>query len=182
MCRFGGRNLQQRELLPIFTAFPFNRPGPGASFGEPLHGKGTLLSAGSKRSGGIFPRNAPRRSAQRTVPTTMRPFSGRRRRDFGTRFVLISVNCGTATAVRFLHLFKFGLVVLGGQPPGAAGNREIPCCFCVRMRGGRGRPRRFRVRRVRKSRPVFRSVLCGAPAADFTGRQCAPARKLCGGR
>ena len=29
MCRFGGRNLQQRELLPIFTAFPFNRPGPG---------------------------------------------------------------------------------------------------------------------------------------------------------
>ena len=100
-----------------------------------MHGKGTLLSAGSKRSGGIFPRNAPRRSAQRTVPTTMRPFSGRRRRDFGTRFVLISVNCGTATAVRFLHLFKFGLVVLGGRPPGTAGNREIPCCFCVRMPG-----------------------------------------------
>lgn len=40
MCRFGGRNLQQRELLPIFTAFPFNRPGPGASFGEPLRSKG----------------------------------------------------------------------------------------------------------------------------------------------
>ena len=41
------------------------------------------------------------------------------------------VNCGSATAVRFLHLFKFGLVVLGGQPPEAAGNREIPCCFCL---------------------------------------------------
>ena len=49
---------------------------------------------------------------------------------FGTGFVICYVNCGSATAVRFLHLFKFGLVVLGGQPPGAAGNREIPCCFC----------------------------------------------------
>ena len=36
--------------------------------------------------------------------------------------------------MRFLHLFKFGLVVLGGQPPGAAGNREIPCCFCFGCR------------------------------------------------
>ena len=65
-----GRDSQQRELLPIHTAFPFNS----------LHGETiarqryTSLSAGSKRSGGIFPRNAPRRSAQRTVPTTMRPF------------------------------------------------------------------------------------------------------------
>ena len=54
---------------------------------------------------------------------------------FGTGFVFCPVNCGSATAVRFLHLFKFGLVVLGGQPPGAAGNREIPCCFFSRSPG-----------------------------------------------
>ena len=31
---------------------------------------------------------------------------------FGMGFALCSFSCGTATAVRFLHLFKFGLVVL----------------------------------------------------------------------
>ena len=36
-------------------------------------------------------------------------------------------------SVRFLHLFKFGLVVLGGQPPRAGGNREIPSCFFMRV-------------------------------------------------
>ena len=172
-----GRDSQQRELLPIHTAFPFNSPPRG----NHCTAKVRFYRQEASDSAEYFRRTRPtvqRRGAFRPRCALFR----RTARDFGTRFVLISVNCGTATAVRFLHLFKFGLVVLGGQPPGAAGNREIPCCFCVRMRGGRGRPRRFRVRRVRKSRPVFRSVLCGAPAADFTGRQCAPARKLCGGR
>jgi len=54
MCRFGGRNLQQRELLPIFTAFPFNRPGPGASFGEPLRSKGMEKRWKRRRAGRIL--------------------------------------------------------------------------------------------------------------------------------
>ena len=48
MCPFPDRNLQQRELLPTFTAFPFNRPGPGASFGEPLRGKDTKFTSNKK--------------------------------------------------------------------------------------------------------------------------------------
>ena len=51
-------------------------------------------------------------------------------------FCMNRINCGTATAVRFLHLFKFGLVVLEGNPPAAAGNREIPCCFFIPLRQG----------------------------------------------
>ena len=52
---------------------------------------------------------------------------------FGIRFVLWINNCINQLhdAVRFLHLFKFGLVVLGVSTPRAAGNREIPCCFFV---------------------------------------------------
>lgn len=51
---------------------------------------------------------------------------------FGIVFAIYPYSCvgKRDNVVRFLHLFKFGLVVLGGQPPGAAGNREIPCCFC----------------------------------------------------
>ena len=99
----------------------------------PLHGE----TIARQRYAFIGRKQAIRRniSAKRAPPLCAADRSGRQRRNFGTRFVLISVNCGTATAVRFLHLFKFGLVVLGGRPPGTAGNREIPCCFCVRMPG-----------------------------------------------
>ena len=46
--------------------------------------------------------------------------------DFGTSFAIdgLSAPHKHNDAVRFLHLFKFGLVVLGGQPPKAAGNRD----------------------------------------------------------
>ena len=38
-CRGNYRNLQQRELLPIFTAFPFNHTGPCPALCEPLRCK-----------------------------------------------------------------------------------------------------------------------------------------------
>ena len=49
---------------------------------------------------------------------------------FGIVFDLFPDSCGSATAVRFLHLFKFGLVVLEGAiPSGAAGSREDSLLF-----------------------------------------------------
>lgn len=46
-CRNAWRNLQQRELLPVFTAFPFNPMRPSGAPMEPLRGKSTLFSADS---------------------------------------------------------------------------------------------------------------------------------------
>ena len=124
-----GRDSQQRELLPIHTAFPFNSPR-----GETIAGTKIGFSRReANESGGIFVRRV-RKSLKK--PFRPRPtVFGRPPSIFGTHFAITSINCGTATAVRFLHLFKFGLVVLGGRPPGTAGNREIPCCFCIRMPG-----------------------------------------------
>ena len=124
-----GRDSQQRELLPIHTAFPFNSPR-----GETIAGTKIGFSRReANESGGIFVRRV-RKSLKK--PFRPRPtVFGRPPSIFGTHFAITSINCGTATAVRFLHLFKFGLVVLGGRPPRAAGNREIPCCFCIRMPG-----------------------------------------------
>ena len=84
----------------------------------------------ANESGGIFVRRV-RKSLKK--PFRPRPaVFGRPPSIFGTHFAITSINCGTATAVRFLHLFKFGLVVLGGQPPGAAGNRDDSLLFfCV---------------------------------------------------
>ena len=60
-------------------------------------------------------------------------------------------------SVRFLHLFKFGLVVLGGQPPRAGGNREIPSCFFVRVGVGRRPVRNPCIRRFPgRAQPVIR--------------------------
>ena len=51
----------------------------------------------------------------------------------GIVFDLFPDSCGSATAVRFLHLFKFGLVVLEGAiPSGAAGSREDSLLFFLR--------------------------------------------------
>ena len=124
-----GRDSQQRELLPIHTAFPFNSP-----CGETIAGTKIGFSRReASESGGIF--------AQRASKSRKKPFQPRTTvfkqppSDFGTGFAITSINCGTATAVRFLHLFKFGLVVLGGQPPGAAGNRDDSLLFfCVSTR------------------------------------------------
>ena len=104
----------------------------------------------ANESGGIFVRRV-RKSLKK--PFRPRPaVFGRPPSIFGTHFAITSINCGTATAVRFLHLFKFGLVVLGGQPPGAAGNRDDSLLFfCVsrnaepdRKRGNRPSPPKTR--------------------------------------
>ena len=124
-----GRDSQQRELLPIHTAFPFNSPR-----GETIAGTKIGFSRReANESGGIFVRRV-RKSLKK--PFRPRPaVFGRPPSIFGTHFAITSINCGTATAVRFLHLFKFGLVVLGGQPPGAAGNRDDSLLFfCVSTR------------------------------------------------
>ena len=108
-----GRDSQQRELLPIHTAFPFNPPPRG----NHCTAKVRFYRQEASDSAEYFRRTRPavqRRGAFRPRCALLR----RTARDFGTRFVLISVNCGTATAVRFLHLFKFGLVVSGGQSSG----------------------------------------------------------------
>ena len=120
-----GRDSQQRELLPIHTAFPFNSPR-----GETIAGTKIGFSRReANESGGIFVRRV-RKSLKK--PFRPRPaVFGRPPSIFGTHFAITSINCGTATAVRFLHLFKFGLVVLGGQPPGAAGNRDDSLLFFV---------------------------------------------------
>ena len=120
-----GRDSQQRELLPIHTAFPFNSPR-----GETIAGTKIVFSRReANESGGIFVRRV-RKSLKK--PFRPRPaVFGRPPSIFGTHFAITSINCGTATAVRFLHLFKFGLVVLGGQPPGAAGNRDDSLLFFV---------------------------------------------------
>ena len=88
------------------------------------------------------------------------------------------VNCGSATAVRFLHLFKFGLVVLGGQPPEAAGNREIPCCFCL----ARSQARRTFFQQVAKtfirdSFPALSGCNIRPTALRYLLRPPLPARK-----
>ena len=129
-----GRDSQQRELLPIHTAFPFNSPR-----GETIAGTKIGFSRReANESGGIFVRQA---SKSLKKPFRPRPaVFGQPHSDFGTGFAITSISCGTATAVRFLHLFKFGLVVLGGQPPGAAGNRDDSLLFFLRIhpsqRGG----------------------------------------------
>ena len=121
-----GRDSQQRELLPIHTAFPFNSPRRETIAGTKIG----FSRREANESGGIFVRRV-RKSLKK--PFRPRPaVFGRPPSIFGTHFAITSINCGTATAVRFLHLFKFGLVVLGGQPPGAAGNRDDSLLFfCV---------------------------------------------------
>ncbi len=56
----------------------------------------------------------------------------------GTGFATYPVSCGTATAVRFLHLFKFGLVVSGGQSSGRQqAIVRFPAVFvCFRLQNG----------------------------------------------
>ena len=77
-------------------------------------------------------------------PGKSRPF-GVRRSPVWHGFCLFMVNCGSATAVRFLHLFKFGLVVLEGATPSeAAGSREDSLLFFLRPAacGARKKPPR----------------------------------------
>ena len=131
-----GRDSQQRELLPIHTAFPFNSPR-----GETIAGTKIGFSRReANESGEIFVRRV-RKSLKK--PFRPRPaVFGRPPSIFGTHFAITSINCGTATAVRFLHLFKFGLVVLGGQPPGAAGNRDDSLLFFCVSRNAEPGPKR----------------------------------------
>ena len=56
MCPFPDRNLQQRELLPTFTAFPFNRSEAVGPLVEPLRGKDSKIWNPKRKMPGIYVR------------------------------------------------------------------------------------------------------------------------------